>query len=155
MKAAAAGSCPTVVPGLILQRHGSVLVQQDGGRVLHPADSPGRRAGHPEPAAALVAHRPCLLLVDGLLVGLQDLLQRQLPGLGQVPRLSAVRGGGYTGLTVLGASGGGSSHDCDVAEPMLHSVSTGAIYEVRRLARSPVSTAFKYRSYASLRCQAS
>lgn len=114
-------SGPTVVV-LLPQRHGSVPVQEDGGGLLHPAGRGRRRAGQPQPAAALVAHRPCLLLVDGLLVGLQHLLQRQFPGLGQVPRLAAVRAGGYPPrVPVLGGSAGESGHDCDGAEPIVHS----------------------------------
>lgn len=110
-----------VVRMLLLQWHGSVPVQEDGGGLLHPADRGHRRAGQPQPAAALVTHRPCLLLVDGLLVGLQHLLQRQFPGLGQVPRLAAVRAGGYSPrVPVLGGFAGESSHDCDGAEPIVY-----------------------------------
>lgn len=116
-------------------------MEEDGGRVLHPADSPCRRAGHPEPAAALVAHRPCLLLVDGLLVGLQHLLQRQFPGLRQVPGSVAVRGGGHPWVPILAASVSGSGHGCDAVEPILYSASTGAIDADRLTAQSAVQSA--------------
>lgn len=107
---------------LLLQRHGSVPVQEDGGELLQPASRGRRRAGQPQSAAALVAHRPCLLLVDGLFVGLQHLLQRQFPGLGKIPRLAAVRAGGYSPrVSFLGGSAGESSHDCDGAEPIVYS----------------------------------
>lgn len=102
------------------QGHGSVPVQEDGRWTLHRADSCRGRAGHPEPAAALVAHRPCLLLVDGLLVGLQHILQRQFPGLGQVPRLDALRGHGYPWVSILGGSLGGSCHGGGTVKPILH-----------------------------------
>ncbi|TNN29026.1 hypothetical protein EYF80_060827 [Liparis tanakae] len=93
---------PTVAPP---QGHGPVPVQQQGGRVRQPAaGSPG--AGRPQPAAALVAHGPRLLLVDGLLVGLQHLLQRQFP------RLRALSGGRYPRAPVLRAPAAvaGSGH---------------------------------------------
>lgn len=115
------------------QCYGSVPAQEDGGRSLYRADSCCWQAGHPEPAAALVAHRPCLLLVDGLLIRLQHLLQRQFPGLGQVPRLYAVRGNGYPWVSILGCSAGGSCHGGDTVKPILHLLNTEAIDAIRTL----------------------
>lgn len=120
------GGSPTAAV-LCPQRHGSVSVQEDGGRTLHRADSRRRRAGHREPAAALVAHRPCLLLVDGLLIRLQHLLQRQFSGIGQVPRLHAVRGNGYPWVSILGGAVGGSCHGCSTVKPILHLFTAEAI----------------------------
>lgn len=56
----------------------AVPPQEDVRRV---PDAPPSTRRAPQPAAALEAHGPRLLLVDGLLVGLQHLLQGQLPRL--------------------------------------------------------------------------
>jgi hypothetical protein len=70
---------PVRLTGLQPRANRTVPTQEDVCRV---PDAPHAARLAPQPAAALEAHRPGLLLVDGLLVHLQHFLQGQLPRLG-------------------------------------------------------------------------
>lgn len=70
---------PLRLTGLQPRANRAVPTQEDVCRV---PDAPHAARLAPQPAAALEAHRPGLLLVDGLLVHLQHFLQGQLPRLG-------------------------------------------------------------------------
>lgn len=119
------GVITVTVPDLRVQGNGPVSLKEYWRWVFHLVNCSvfgPVQARHSQPAAALIAHRPSLLLVNGLLVGFQHFFKRQFPGFGEVPGLTPLRRDRHSGIAFLSASAGGSGHDCGTSKSILYSL---------------------------------
>lgn len=106
-----------------MQRYGPISVKEYWRWIFHLVNWSvfcPVQARHSQPAAALVAHRPSLLLVYGLLVRFQHFFKRQFPGFCEVPGLGPFRRDWHSRIAVLSASVGGSGHDCGTSKSILY-----------------------------------